>query len=115
MSPPESKASLAALRSALTVRGFNLLLPLSERAFDAACAPVAPALRLRGLLGKGAPPGGEVVSAILVGSGGRAMFERFRTAPEATDGARNPLDRFTRAAVGAAAGKTLGAAGIAHR
>ena len=51
-----------------------------------------------------------VISAIIVGSGGRALFERFRAAPEAADGARNPLDRFTRAAVGAAAGETLGAA-----
>src|SRR5215831_13516220 len=114
MSPPDVKASLAALglrtslaalglnaalRSSLAARGFNLLLPLSEAAFDGACAPVAPALRLRALLDAAAPPAGEVASAIIVGSGGRAMFERFRAAPEAADGLRHPLDRFTRAAV----------------
>jgi len=130
MSPPDSKASLAplgltaslaalglnaALRSALAARGFNLLLPLSEAAFDGACAPVAPALRLRALLGEAAPPAGEAASAIIVGSGGRAMFERFRVAPEAMDGVGNPLDRFTGSAVGAAAEETLGAAGVAHR
>src|SRR5581483_9751777 len=112
MSPPDLNS---ALRAALAARGFNLLLPLSEAAFDGACAPVAPALRLRGLLGEGAPPAGGVISAIIVGSGGRTMFERFRAAPEAVDGARHPLDRFSRAAVGAAAGETLGAAGVAHR
>ncbi len=105
----------SALRAALAARGLDLLMPLGEEAFDRACAPVAPALRLRGLLGDAAPAADQPVSAIIVGSGSRALFQHFCAAPEATDGARNPLDRFTRAAVGAAAVATLGAAAIAHR
>ena len=104
-----------ALGAALGARGLDVLMPLSEEAFDGACAPVAPALRLRGLLGEGAPGAGDPVGAIIVASGGRALFQRFRAAPEAADGARNPLDRFTRAAVDAAAVETLGAAGVAYR
>jgi len=120
MSPPtdsadDGSALAAELRSAFATRGFDVLLPLSEGAFDGACAPVAPALSLRGLLGEAAPAAGGVASAIVVGSGGRALFERFRASPEASDGARNPLDRFTRAAVTAAASETLGALGVAYR
>ena len=76
--------------------------------------PVAPTLRLRALLGEAAPAPSDAISAIIVGSG-RRVFERFRAAPEATDGARHPLDRFTRAAVGAASRRALGAAGVAYR
>jgi ferredoxin len=108
-------ALAAGLRAALAARGLDVWLPLSEDAFDRACAPVAPALRVRGLLGEPAPAAGDAVSAIVVASGGRALFDRFRAAPEASDGARNPLDRFTRATVVAAADETLGVAGVAHR
>lgn len=119
MSPSETQSGRSALaaelRSALATCGLDVLWPLSEEAFDRACAPVAPALSLRGLLGETAPATGNAVSAIVVGSGGRALFERFRASSEASDGARNPLDRFTRATVVAASGETLGAAGVAYR
>jgi epoxyqueuosine reductase len=119
MSPSETlsgrSAPVVELRSALATRGLDVWLPLSEAAFDRACAPVAPALSLRGLLGEAAPAAGDAVGAIVVGSGGRAFFAHFRAAPEASDGARNPLDRFTRATVVAAASETLGAAGVGHR
>jgi ferredoxin len=119
MSPSETVSGRSALagelRSALATRGLDVYLPLSEEAFDHACAPVARALNLRSLLGEVAPATGDAVSAIVVGSGGRALFERFRAAPEASDGARNPLDRFTRATVVAAVSETLGGAGLAHR
>jgi ferredoxin len=88
------------LRAALAARGFNVLLPLSEAAFDAACAPVAPALRLRSL-----HPGAN--GALIVASGGRDLFARFRAAPEPRDGQPNPLDRFTRAGISAAAAEAL--------
>ena len=116
MPPLEITAALAA---ALAARGFNILLPLSEASFDLACAPVAPALTLRALLpeaGTGAAGSAlAAVGAVIVGNGGPVMFRGFRAAPEATDGRPHPLDRFTRAAVAAAAGEALGDAGPSYR
>jgi ferredoxin len=96
------------LRAALAARGFNLLLPLSEAAFDGACAPVAPGLRLRSL-----HPAAN--GALIVGSGGRELFAGFREAPERRDGQPSPLDRFTRAAIATAAAETLDGIGGGHR
>jgi ferredoxin len=97
---------LVRLRASLAARGFNLLLPLSEAAFDGACAPVAPELRLRAL--HPAPDGAlGVLGALIVGSGGRELFRQFGDAPERRDGPPSPLDRFTRAAIGAAAEQAL--------
>jgi len=82
---------------------------LSEEAFDRACAPVAPSLRLRSLHA-------GATHALVIGNGGREMFTQFRAAPEARDGQRHPLDRFTRAAVSAAVSESLAAAGAgSHR
>jgi epoxyqueuosine reductase len=82
-------------------------LPLDAAAFDAACAPVAPALTLASLL-----PG--AAGALVVGSGGPAFFGGFRRAPAATDGRRDPLDRYTRAAVDEATRAALAPLGVAH-
>ena len=84
----------------LAARGFNILLPLSAAAFDAACAPVDPRLQLRSL-----HPAAN--GALIIGSGGRALFERFGESPERRDGRASPLDRFTAAAIGAAAADAL--------
>ena len=51
---------------------------------------------------------GGASSAVIVASGGRELFLRFRAAPEALDDRADPLDRFTRAAVEAAVGEVLG-------
>jgi ferredoxin len=91
---------LQGLRGSLAARGFNILLPLSQPVFDEACAPVAPAPRLRSL-----HPTAN--GALIVGSGGRVLFEHFRESPERRDGRASPLDRFTRAAIGAAAAEAL--------
>jgi epoxyqueuosine reductase QueG len=99
--------AFAALTAALGARGLNVWLPLDAAAFDAACAPVAPALRLEALL-----PGAR--GAVVVGSGGQGFFEGFLRAPEATDGLPNPLDRYTRAAVEEAARAALEPLGVAH-
>ena len=95
-----SVADVDRLRGSLAARGFNILLPLSEPAFDAACAPVAPTLRLRSLY-----PAAS--GALIVGSGGRALFEHFGGSPERGDGRASPLDRFTAAAIGAATVEAL--------
>ena len=73
-----------------------MLLPLSERAFDGACAPVAPALRLRALLGEAAPPAARSRARSSSAAAGGRCSSAFASAPEATDGVRNPLDRYTR-------------------
>lgn len=44
----------------------------------------------------GAAAGG---AALLIGNAGPAMFRAFRAAPEASDGGRDPLDRWTRRVV----------------
>jgi epoxyqueuosine reductase QueG len=71
---------------ALGTLGLNILLPLTA---DGAAASSFP---LEQLL-----PG--AVSALIVGSGGPAFFDRFARAAEASDGAANPLDRYTRRVV----------------
>lgn len=48
-------------------------------------------------------------------SGGRELFARFRDAPERRDGQPSPLDRFTRAAIAAAAAETLRGLSGDHR
>jgi hypothetical protein len=95
------------LTAALGARGLNVWLPLDAAAFDGACAPVAPALRLEALL-----PGAR--GAVVVGSGGRGFFEGFLRAPEASDGGPNPLDRYTRAVIEEAARSALDPAGVGH-
>jgi epoxyqueuosine reductase QueG len=82
-------------------------LPLEASAFDAACAVVSPALTLASLL-----PGAR--AAVVVGSGGSTFFEAFSRAPEATDGIPDPLDRYTRVVVEAAAREALEPLGVAH-
>ena len=83
-------------------------MPLAPAAFDAACAPVAPDLRLERLL-----PGARAV--LVVGSGGPTFFDRFgREAPEARDGGPHPLDRFTARVVAAAVGGALAPLAVAH-
>jgi len=78
-----------------------VLLPLDAAAFDAACAPVAPGLRLRTILA-------GARAALIVGSGGRRFFDLFaQQAPERGDGRRDPLDRFTRRVVAAAVAAAL--------
>lgn len=62
---------------------------------------MAPALQLRSL-----HPTAN--GALIVGSGGRALFERFGESPERHDGGASPLDRFTAAAIGDAAAEALG-------
>jgi hypothetical protein len=90
----EGEAALEALARAFSPVGLNVLLPLTTAQFDAATAPVLPELTLATLL-DGAR------GALIVGSGGRAFFDRFASdGPEAKDGARHPLDRFTERLVG---------------
>jgi hypothetical protein len=91
-SAADGAAALEALERAFAPLGLNVLLPLSPAAFDAACAPVSPGLRL-GALRAGAQ------AALVVGSGGPGFFARFGASAEAHDGLPNPLDRFTRRAV----------------
>jgi hypothetical protein len=95
------------LAGALGAVGLNVLMPLDAAAFDAACAPVAPSLRLDALL-----PGAR--AALVVGSGGGAFFDAFRRAPMARDGRAHPLDRYTRAVTTAAVPAALAPLGIAH-
>ncbi|HVV52822.1 MAG TPA: hypothetical protein VHO06_24385, partial [Polyangia bacterium] len=80
-----------------------MLLPLSPAAFDGAAAP----LRLAELLPAAA-------GAVVVGAGGRAFFAGFERAPEAADGAPDPLDRYTARVVGRVAGEALAPLGVAH-
>jgi ferredoxin len=61
---------------------------------------VAPALRLQSLHAGAS-------HALIIGNGGPAMFAGFRATPEARDGQRDPLDRFTRMALSAAAAEAL--------
>jgi len=68
--------------------GLNVLLPLTPARFDEAAGAVTTEQLLPGAAG-----------ALIVGSGGPAFFDRFVRAPEASDGAANPLDRYTRRVV----------------
>lgn len=84
-----------------------MVAPLAAAAFDAACAPVS-TLTLGGLLA-------GARAAALIGSGGPAFFDRFASgSPEAADRARNPLDRYTKRVVEAAAGEALAPLGVAR-
>jgi hypothetical protein len=86
--------------------GLGVLLPVDEASFDAACAPIAGAPRLAALL-EGAR------AALIVGSGGPSFFDGFEAAAvEASDGAPNPLDRYTRRVVEATAMATLPPLGV---
>jgi hypothetical protein len=100
---------LDALTLALGARGLNVTMPLDAAAFDAACAPVAPALTLASLL-----PAAR--GALVVGAAGRAFFEAF-TRARATGvlaAGPEPLDRHTRAVVGEAAREALEPLGVTH-
>jgi hypothetical protein len=92
--------------AALAARGLDVTWPLDAAAFDAACAPVAPALRLATLL-----PGAR--AALVVGAG-RAFFDAFGRARDAGDAAPNPLDRHTRDVVVEAGRAALDPLGVAH-
>ena len=91
------------LRLALEALGLNVLLPLAAADFDATAAP----LRLASLLP-------EARAAAVVGSGGRAFFDGFAAAPEARDGQRNPLDRYTARVVAGAVERALAGSGARH-
>ncbi len=80
-----------------------MFLPLAPAAFDGAAAP----LRLDDLLAGAA-------GALVVGAGGPAFFDLFERAPEAADGAPNPLDRYTARAVGQAVGAALAPLGVGY-
>jgi hypothetical protein len=97
------------LALALGSRGLNIALPLDAARFDAACAPVAPALTLASLLP-------TARGALVVGAGGRAFFEAFRRARAAgaLDAGTDPLDRYTRAVVAETARAALEPLGVAH-
>lgn len=86
-----------------------MTLPLDAAAFDAACAPVAPTLRLATLL-----PAAR--AALVVGAAGRAFFEMFTRARAAAqvDARPNPFDRYTRGVVTEAARAALEPLGVAH-
>jgi hypothetical protein len=92
-----------ALAPPLGALGLNVLLPLSPAAFDPAAAPLGLADLLAGAAG-----------ALIVGSGGPAFFGLFERAPEAADGAPNPLDRYTARVVARAAREALDPLAIAH-
>ena len=94
---------LAAVAGPLGALGLNVLLQLSPEAFGTAAAP----LRLEDLLAGAA-------GAVIVGSGGPAFFDLFERAPEAADGAPNPLDRYTARVVTRAARAALEPVGVAH-
>jgi hypothetical protein len=94
---------LAVLARPLGALGLNVFLPLAPAAFDGAVGTP----RLAELL-----PG--AAAALIVGSGGPAFFDRFDRAPEASDGAPNPLDRYTARVVVRAAREALDPLGIAH-
>jgi hypothetical protein len=84
-----------------------VVVPLDRPAFDAACAPVS-TLTLDGLLA-------GARAAVVVGAGGPHFFDLFSNAsPEATDGAPNPLDRFTARVARAAVAGALAPLGVAH-
>jgi epoxyqueuosine reductase len=85
----------------------NVCLPLDAGAFDAACAPVSPTLRLGSLLP-------TARGALVVGSAGRAFFEAFTRARATDAGGPNPFDRYTRAIVNLAVREALEPLGVAH-
>jgi hypothetical protein len=93
----------------LGARGLDVWIALDAAAFDAACAPVAPALTLASLL----PGARGALSALVVGSSGRAFFTAFERSLEAADGRPDPLDRHTRALVNDVARAALGPLGVA--
>lgn len=103
------------MRRSLAAAGFNILLPLSPAAFDAALAAAAPAPSSRGVEGAPSPPARlaellpAATGAIIIGSGGRDLFALFQAAPEARDGRPDPLDRYTRRAVTSALNELFGA------
>jgi len=87
--------------------GLNVVTPIDAAAFDAACAPVSK-LTLGGLLA-------GARAAAVVGSGGPAFFDAFAAgSPEASDGARDPFDRYTKRVAEAAAAAALASRGVAH-
>ncbi|HVZ72546.1 MAG TPA: hypothetical protein VHJ20_09235 [Polyangia bacterium] len=96
-----------ALAGGLAARGLDVAFALDAVAFDAACAPVAPALTLSSIL-----PGAR--GALVVGSSGRAFFDAFSRSAGARDGAPDPFDRYTRVVVVEAARAALAPLGVAH-
>jgi ferredoxin len=99
---------LGALTRELGARGLNVWLPLDAAAFDGACAPVVPTLRLGALM-----PGAR--AALVVGAAGRDFFAAFSEAVSREPDARpDPLDRYTRAVVVEAARAALEPLGVAH-
>jgi epoxyqueuosine reductase len=94
---------LAVLEGRLGALGLNVFLPLAAAAFDAAAGP----LRLEQLLPAAA-------GALIVGSGGRPFFDLFAGAPEAGDGAADPLDRYTARVIGQVAHQVLAPLAVAH-
>ena len=83
--------------------GLNVLLPLAPAAFEVAAAPLALDELLAGAAG-----------TLIVGSGGPTFFDRFEGGPEASDGAPNPLDRYTKRVITRAVGAALEPGGVAH-
>jgi hypothetical protein len=81
--------SLASLRGALASGGLDLFAPLSAAAFDALAPPVW----------RTADVCPTAASVVVIGSGGRAFFERATAAPEWRDGNADPLDAYTRRTV----------------
>ena len=54
-------------------------------------------------------------AAVIIGSGGPTFFDQFAAAaPEAADGAPNPLDRYTKRVAEAAAAAALAPLAVAH-
>lgn len=98
-----SDGPLAALGDPLGALGLNLLWPVAPAAFDGAAAP----LRLDQLLPRAA-------GALVVGAGGRAFFDLFAAAPEAGDGAADPLDRYTARVIARAVEEVLAPLAVAH-
>ncbi len=83
--------------------GLNVFLPLTRAAFDVAAGPLALDELLAGAAG-----------ALVAGSGGPAFFDRFDGGAEATDGAPNPLDRYTERVIAGATRDALRPHGVAH-
>ena len=100
---PAPGDALAALEGRLGALGLSVFLPLAPAVFDAAAAP----LRLDQLLPAAA-------GALIVGSGGPAFFDLFAAAPEAGDGAADPLDRYTARVLVEAAQAALAPLAVAH-
>jgi hypothetical protein len=92
----------------LGAAGLDLARVLSPETHDAI---VPPAWRSAVLL-----PGARAGAAVVIAAGGRALYRAFRAAPESADGAPDPLDRFVRRAVLAAADalSVAGHASAAH-